>query len=64
MGYFEEILARARALDAAAGSPTLIMLKLDEAKQKPVTLSSSDLSDLEVFMEGLLIALENCRRGS
>ena len=63
MSDFPRILARARELDAAAGSPALVIRKLDHAQGKPVTLSYSDVVDLEVLLSGLVRALEECRKG-
>ncbi|WP_447727417.1 hypothetical protein [Sphingomonas koreensis] len=63
MSDFPRILARARALDAAAGSPSLVIRKLDEARGKPVTLTYSDVVDLEVLLTGLIHALEQCHEG-
>ncbi|UYY59067.1 hypothetical protein [Sphingomonas sp. S2-65] len=61
MNDFAQLLARARQLDAAAGSPTLVIDKLGNANGRPVTLSYSDVVDLEGFIGGLVTALEQCR---
>lgn len=62
MNDFARILSRAKALDAACGSPTLVMMKLDESAGKSVTLRYSDVIDLETLLSGLVTALETCRR--
>lgn len=58
MSGFTELLSRARELDAAAGSPTLVIDKLANARGKSVTLTYSDVVDLEVLLSGLIGALE------
>lgn len=58
---FARILARARALKAATGSPSLVIAKLDEARGRSVTLTYSDVVDLEVLLGGLINALEESR---
>ena len=63
MSDFRQILERAHALDAAAGSPTLVIHKLDEARGKSITLSYSDVVDLEVLLGGLVRALEERHAG-
>lgn len=59
-GCFTDLLSRAVQLDAAAGSPILVIDKLAKANGRSVTLTYSDVVDLEVLMSGLIIALEQC----
>ena len=63
LGNFAQLLARARALDAAAGSPSLVIKKLDEARGGPVTLTYSDVVDLEVLLRGIVDVLAESRGG-
>lgn len=64
MKAFAQILDRARKLGAARGSPTLVMIKLDEADGGPVTLNYSEVVDLEVLLGGLVAKLESLAAGS
>jgi hypothetical protein len=41
-----------------------VIAKLDEAQGGPVTLTYTDVVDLEVLLGGVVAALEECRRAT